>query len=59
MLLREEKETRVKGNSAKRALNDEPSFLLVELVAHALAQLLEFTLGLCIVGVDHEVLEMP
>ena len=42
-----------------KALNDEPSFLLVEFVAHTLAKLLEFTFRLCVVGVDHEILEMP
>ena len=42
-----------------KALNDEPSFLFVEFVAHTLAKLLEFTFRLCVVGVDHEILEMP
>ena len=37
----------------------EPSFLLVELVAHALGELLELTLGPRVVGVDHEILEVP
>ena len=36
-----------------------PALLFVELVAHALGQLLEVALGLGVVGVDHEVLEMP
>ena len=38
---------------------DAPALLLVELVAHAFRQLLEVALGLCIVAVDHEVLEVP
>jgi len=41
------------------ALNDEPSFFLVEFVAHTFAKLFEFTFRLCIVGVYHEILEMP
>lgn len=36
-----------------------PSLLLVQFVAHALGQFLELTFRLCVVGVDHEVLEMP
>ena len=42
-----------------RALNDSPSLFLVEFVAHTLAKLLEFTFRLCVVGVYHEILEMP
>jgi hypothetical protein len=38
---------------------DSPALLLVELVAHALGELLKVALWLCIVGVYHEVLEMP
>ncbi|KAJ7719835.1 hypothetical protein B0H16DRAFT_1605757 [Mycena metata] len=38
---------------------DGPPLLLVELVAHALAQLFELALRLCVVRVDHQVLEMP
>jgi len=36
-----------------------PALLLVELVAHRLAQSLEFAFRLCTVNVDHEVLEVP
>lgn len=36
-----------------------PALLLVELVAHVFRELLELALGLGIVGVDDEVLEMP
>jgi hypothetical protein len=36
-----------------------PALLLVELVAHALAEFLEFAPGLCVVCVDDEILEMP
>ena len=36
-----------------------PALLLVQLVTHAFRQLLEVALGLCIVAVDHEVLEVP
>ena len=43
----------------RKALVDAPSFLLVELVTHALAKLLEFTFGFRIIGVDHEVLKVP
>jgi len=58
MLLEKKREMiRVKDLRVK-TLNDEPSFLLVEFVAHTLAKLLEFTFRLCIVGVDHEILEM-
>ena len=46
------------GNGCEKTEN-APALLLVELVAHALGELLEIALGLCIVGVDHEVLEMP
>ena len=38
---------------------DPPAFLLVELVTHALRELAELALRLGIVGVDHEVLEVP
>lgn len=38
---------------------DVPALLLVELIAHALRQLLEVALGLGVVGVNHEVLEVP
>ena len=38
---------------------DAPALLLVELVAHAFGQLLEVALGLGVVAVDHEILEMP
>ena len=54
-----EKKARLGTRVGQRAARDAPSFLLVQLVAHALAELLEFTLGLCIVGIDHEILEMP
>lgn len=36
-----------------------PALLLIELVAHASGELPEIALGLCIVWVEHEVLEMP
>ena len=38
---------------------DAPALLFVQLVAHAFRQLSEFAFGLCVVGVDHEVLEVP
>jgi hypothetical protein len=57
MLLEKREMVRVKDLRVK-ALNDEPSFLLVEFVTHTLAKLLEFTFRLCVVGVDHEILEM-
>ena len=38
---------------------DSPSFLLVQLVSHVLRQLAELAFRLCVVGVDHEVLEVP
>ena len=49
------------GRSARGRMEEAhvPSFLLVELVTHALRELAEFALRLCIVGVDHEVLEVP
>ena len=61
MLLKQNK-IRVLGLRVRRAPNDGddvPAFLLVELVTHMLAELLEFALGLCIVGVDHKILEVP
>jgi len=36
-----------------------PAFLLVELVAHRLAQSLELSLRLGTVDVDHEILKVP
>ena len=36
-----------------------PSFLLVELVTHAFRELAELALRFGIVGVDHEVLQVP
>jgi len=36
-----------------------PALLLVELIAHIFGEFLELPLGLGIVGVDHEVLEVP
>jgi hypothetical protein len=38
---------------------DAPALLLVELVAHDFGELLELALALRVVGVDHEVLEVP
>lgn len=38
---------------------DAPALLLVQLITHTFRELLEFTLGLGIVGVDHKVLEVP
>jgi hypothetical protein len=40
-------------------LSDIPALLLVELVAHALGEFLEFALGFSVVGVDYEALKMP
>ena len=54
-----EKKARLGTRVGQRAARDAPSFLLVQLVAHALAELLELALRFCIVGVDHEVLQMP
>ena len=51
--------TRANGASDKQAPGYVPSFLLVELVTHALRELAELALRLGIVGVDHEVLEVP
>jgi len=36
-----------------------PSFLFVEFVPHMLGELLELPLGAGIVGINHEVLEVP
>ncbi|KAJ7748129.1 hypothetical protein B0H16DRAFT_1554210, partial [Mycena metata] len=48
------------GSDAKKGKERHPPpLLLVELVAHALAQLLELALRLCVARVDHQVLEVP
>lgn len=36
-----------------------PSFLFVEFVTHVLGEPLELSLRAGVVGIDHEVLEMP
>ena len=36
-----------------------PALLLVQLITHALGKLLEVAFRLCIVRVDHDVLEVP
>lgn len=38
---------------------DELSLFSVELVTHIPGEFLEFALGLCIVGFDHDVVEVP
>ena len=43
----------------RREMEYAPALLAVELVAHVLAQLLEVALRLGVVGVHHQVLEMP
>ncbi len=43
----------------RRGGRNGPALLLVELVAHRLAQSLELAFRLCAVDVDHEVLEVP
>ena len=48
-----------RGRLQRRWAANAPALLLVKLVAHALGELLEVALGLCIVAVDHEVLEVP
>jgi len=51
---------RAKGSGNRRARAKHiPAFLLVQLVAHALAELLELAFRFGIVGVDHEILEVP
>jgi hypothetical protein len=40
-------------------IRDSPSFLLVQLVAHAFGKFLEFSFGFSVVGVDHKVLKVP
>ncbi len=45
-----EKKARLGSRVGRWAARDAPSFLLVQLVAHALAELLELALGLCVVG---------
>jgi len=47
------------GEGSRRGGNDGPALLLVELVAHRLAQSLKFAFRLCAVDVDHEILEVP
>jgi len=36
-----------------------PSFLFVEFVAHMLGEPLELSLGAGVVGINHEILEVP
>ena len=38
---------------------DSPTLLLVKLVSHVLRELAELAFGLGVVGVDHEILEVP
>lgn len=45
--------------SRKKIVVNVPALLLVELVAHGLGELLELALGLGIVALDHDVLEVP
>ena len=48
-----------KTSKLKKLIKNEPSFFFVQLVAHTFRELLEFSLRLCIVGVDHEILKVP
>lgn len=45
--------------ACKKIVVDAPALLLVELVAHGLRELLELALGLGIVALNHDVLEVP
>jgi hypothetical protein len=55
----ESKVQSAQAQERKEGKKDVPSFLLVEFLAHVLAQLSEFSLALGIVGLNHEILEMP
>ena len=48
-----------KGGLQRRWAANAPALLLVKLVAHTLGQLAELALRLGVVGVDHQVLQVP
>jgi len=60
MLLKDKtNDVRVNSDGDNDSDKNIPALLLVELVAHVFRELFKFTLGPGIVGVNHEVLEVP
>ena len=60
MLLKDKtNDVRVNSDGDNDSDKNIPALLLVELVAHVFRELFKLTLGPGIVGVNHEVLEVP
>jgi hypothetical protein len=59
MTRREVPSTKSQSKRKKIIGGNLPALFLVEFIAHAFRELLEFTLGFGVVGVDHQVLEVP
>jgi len=60
MLLKDKtNDVRVNSDGDNDSDKNIPALLLVELVTHVFRELFKFTLGPGIVGVNHEVLEVP